>query len=136
MKRSIACILMQEGKVLVGRRGPGGQMGERWEVPGGKVEKDELPEEAICREFDEEFSVPVSVGNKIAQAVFQYKGNDIQLEGYEIFLDTDKPRWVLTEHTEIRWVDLEEIPSLHFVDSDLLIYPQVVEYFATKGARQ
>ena len=120
----------------MGRRVPGGQMGERWEFPGGKVEKDELPEEAICREFDEEFSVPVSVGNKIAQAVFQYKGNDIQLEGYEIFLDTDKPRWVLTEHTEIRWVDLEEIPSLHFVDSDLLIYPQVVEYFATKGAQK
>ena len=64
----------------MGRRVPGGQMGERWEFPGGKVEKDELPEEAICREFDEEFSVPVSVGNKIAQAVFQYKGNDIQLE--------------------------------------------------------
>ena len=86
--------------------------------------------------MSQEFSVPVSVGNKIAQAVFQYKGNDIQLEGYEIFLDTDKPRWVLTEHTEIRWVDLEEIPSLHFVDSDLLIYPQVVEYFATKGAQK
>ena len=91
MKRSVACILFQEGKVLVGRRIPGGQMGERWEFPGGKVETGESAEVAICREFDEEFSVPVTVGQKIAQAVFQYNGKDIQLEGYEIFLATDTP---------------------------------------------
>ena len=72
------------------------------------------------------------MGKKIAQAVFQYNGKDIQLEGYEIFLATDNPQWKLTEHTEIKWVTLDEIKNLHFVDSDLLIYPQVVEYFAKK----
>lgn len=117
---------------MVGHRVPGGQMGERWEFPGGKVENGESAEVAICREFDEEFSVPVTVGPKIAQAVFQYNGKDIQLEGYEIFLATDNPQWILTEHTEIRWVTFDEIKDLHFVDSDLLIYPQVVEYFARK----
>lgn len=132
MKRSVACILFHNGKVLVGRRIPGGQMGECWEFPGGKVENGESAEVAICREFDEEFSVPVTVGPKIAQAVFQYNGKDIQLEGYEIFLATDNPQWILTEHTEIRWVTFDEIKELHFVDSDLLIYPQVVEYFDKK----
>ena len=121
MRRSIACILFQNEKVLVGRR-----------IPGGKVERGESAEVAICREFDEEFSVPIRVGRKIAEAMFQYKGNDIQLEGYEIFLATDNPQWVLTEHTEIRWVTLDEIRKLNFVDSDLLIYPQVVEYFSNK----
>ena len=101
-------------------------------VPLGKVENGESAEVAICREFDEEFSVPVTVGPKIAQAVFQYNGKDIQLEGYEIFLATDNPQWILTEHTEIRWVTFDEIKELHFVDSDLLIYPQVVDYFARK----
>lgn len=133
MKQSIACILMHNGKVLVGKRIPGGQMGERWEFPGGKVEFGESPEVAILREFEEEFSVSITVGKKIAQAVFQYKGKDIQLLGYEIFLATDTPQWILTEHTEIQWVTLDEIKNLHFVDSDLLIYPQVVEYFASKG---
>lgn len=132
MRCSIACILFQNEKVLVGRRIPGGQMGDRWEFPGGKVERGESAEVAICREFDEEFSVPIRVGRKIAEAMFQYKGNDIQLEGYEIFLATDNPQWVLTEHTEIRWVTLDEIRKLNFVDSDLLIYPQVVEYFNNK----
>lgn len=136
MKRSIACILFQDGKVLVGRRVPGGQMGERWEFPGGKVEKGESPEDTIRREFDEEFSVPVTVGQKVAQAVFRYNGSDIQLEGYEVFLATDNPRWILTEHTEIRWVTLDEIGGLDFVDSDLLLYPQVAQHFAGKGGRR
>lgn len=132
MKQSIACILIHNGKVLVGKRVPGGQMGERWEFPGGKVELGESPEVAILREFEEEFSVPITVGKKIAQSVFQYNGKDIQLLGYEIFLATENPQWILTEHTEIRWVRLEEVKNLHFVDSDLLIYPQVVEYYASK----
>lgn len=133
MKRSVACVVMQGGKVLVGRRVPGGQMGGRWEFPGGKVEQGESDRQAICREFEEEFSVPVTVGERIAQSVFRYKETDVQLDGYEVFLATDNPRWVLTEHTEIRWVALEEIRDMDFVDSDLLLYPQVMEYFARKG---
>lgn len=117
----------------MGRRVPGGQMGGKWEFPGGKVEQGESDRQAICREFEEEFSVPVTVGERIAQSVFRYKETDVQLDGYEVFLATDNPRWVLTEHTEIRWVALEEIRDMDFVDSDLLLYPQVMEYFARKG---
>ena len=39
-------------------------------------------------------------------------------------------KYVLTEHTEYRWAEVAEIPTLNFVDSDLLIYPQVVRYLA------
>ena len=136
MKKTIkvvaAIIENNQNEILCALRSPQMSMPNLWEFPGGKVENGESAEVAICREFDEEFSVPVTVGPKIAQAVFQYNGKDIQLEGYEIFLATDNPQWILTEHTEIRWVTFDEIKELHFVDSDLLIYPQVVEYFARK----
>ena len=46
-KHSIACIALDGTKVLIAHRLPVGQMGDRWEFPGGKVEGDESCELAI-----------------------------------------------------------------------------------------
>ena len=40
-KTSIACIALFKDKVLVAHRNLVGQMGGRWEFPGGKVEAGE-----------------------------------------------------------------------------------------------
>jgi 8-oxo-dGTP diphosphatase len=34
----------------------------------------------------------------------------------------------LTEHTEYKWANVETIPTLDFDDSDLQIYPEVLDY--------
>ena len=57
MKHSIACIVFVNNKVLIGKRINKGQMGGRWEFPGGKVEEGEDAIAAIKREFLEEFSL-------------------------------------------------------------------------------
>ncbi len=133
-KVSIACIAFNERKVLIAHRNPTGQMGNRWEFPGGKVEEGENFEEAIIREFEEEFGVKVKVGNPVAEAQFNHKGETRDLKAFEIFVPHDgmTEKYVLTEHTEYRWAELAEIPQLNFVDSDLLIYPQVAKYLADK----
>ena len=64
-KISIACIAYDGEKILIAHRNPTGQMGGRWEFPGGKVEEGETDESAIVREFREEFGVTVSVNEKI-----------------------------------------------------------------------
>ena len=132
MKQSIACILVKDSKIFIAKRLPIGQMGGRWEFPGGKVEKDETLEEAIVREFEEEFSVKVSVGNIITKNKFTHNGNDVELTAFEIFIKKEPLDWILTEHTEIDWIEPEKIPSLNFVDSDLLIYPDVLKYIQEK----
>lgn len=127
---SIACIALCGKKVLVAHRNPVGQMGNRWEFPGGKVEDGESETEGIVREFQEEFGVEVKVGEFIASAEFVHNGKTRKLHAYRIFVPHDgmKEKYVLTEHTEYKWVDFSEIEDLEFVDSDLLIYPEVRKY--------
>lgn len=127
---SIACIALNGNKVLVAHRNPVGQMGNRWEFPGGKVEPGEGESEGIVREFLEEFGVEVKVGEFIASAEFEHNGKIRQLHAYRIFVPHDgiKEKYVLAEHTEYKWVEFSEIENLEFVDSDLLIYPMVKEY--------
>lgn len=48
-----------DGRVLVQQRPPGKSMAGLWEFPGGKVEPDERPEEALAREIFEELGITV-----------------------------------------------------------------------------
>ena len=129
---SVACIAFDERKVLIAHRNPGGQMGGRWEFPGGKVESGETDEEAIIREFLEEFGVDVKVGASVAETFFKHNDDIVALHAYQIFLPHNgmEKKFVLTEHSEYKWVELPEIPTLNFVDSDMLIFPFVAKFLA------
>jgi len=130
-KLSIACIARDGNKVLIAHRQNIGQMGGRWEFPGGKVENGEEEKQAVIREFSEEFGVTVEVGKLIATAQFEHNGKSCALHAYEIKVPHNgiEKKYILTEHTEYKWVELSEIENLNFVDSDLKLYPAVKEYF-------
>ncbi len=55
-----ACALIDpDRRVLIAQRPEGKSMAGLWEFPGGKVEKGELPEDAIIRELHEELGIVV-----------------------------------------------------------------------------
>lgn len=134
MKTSVACIAFDGEKILIAHRNPVGQMGNRWEFPGGKVEEGESDETAIVREFEEEFGVKVKVGEKICETFFIHNDAQVALHAYAIEVPHDgiAQKYTLTEHTEYKWAFPAEIPTLSFVDSDLLIYPDVMKWVAGK----
>ena len=107
MKRSIACILMQEGKVLVGRRVPGGQMGERWEFPGGKLEKGESNEACLARELKEELDVEAEIGEFLTENSHGYDFGTVHLSVYRVRSWSGDIK--LTVHDDLRWVPLSEL---------------------------
>ena len=129
-KVSIAGIAIDGSTVLIAHRNPTGQMGNRWEFPGGKVEAGESDEEAVVREFQEEFGIKVKVGAQIASASFRHNTDMVQLHAYLIKVPHKGKifKYRLSEHTEYRWAKIDDIKTLNFVDSDLLIYPEVRKY--------
>jgi len=129
-KVSVACIVIVNKKILIAHRMNVGQMGGRWEFPGGKQEAGETDEQTVIRECGEEFGIAVSVGEKVTESSFVHNGQKVLLHAYRVFVPHDgieKP-YTLTEHTEYKWVDIDEIPSYHFVDSDFTMYPEVKKY--------
>lgn len=134
MSSSIACISYKDGKVFIAKRQMKGDMGGRWEFPGGKIEKGESFELAIVREMQEEFGVEVTVGEKITSGTFEHSGKKCFLDVFEVFFPHDgiKKAFTLTEHDDYRWSSLEEIPNLDFVDSDLSVYPAVAAWLRKK----
>lgn len=107
-----------------------GDMGGRWEFPGGKIEDGEDLQTAVVREMQEEFGVTVTVGRKITSGTFTHKGKPCTLDVLEVKFPHDgiQNKFELTEHTDYKWEDIELIPSLNFVDSDLSIYNDVKKW--------
>ena len=133
MNISVACIIYKNSKILIAHRNPVGAMGNRWEFPGGKVDAGENEADSIVREMKEEFGVNSVVGAKITESDFVHNEKKSLLKAYLVELEHDgieKP-FVLTEHTEYKWVCIDEIPSYEFVDSDLKIYPTVKEFLSS-----
>ena len=52
-------LVDSDGRVLLTQRPAGKAMAGLWEFPGGKVESDELPEEAVIREAQEELGIDI-----------------------------------------------------------------------------
>ena len=50
-------LVDQDGRVLLSKRPSGKSMAGLWEFPGGKVENEEVPEEALIRELKEELGI-------------------------------------------------------------------------------
>lgn len=130
MSRSIACIDYRNGKIFIAKRQMVGDMGGRWEFPGGKIEEGEDLQTAVVREMQEEFGVTVTVGRKITSGSFTHKGKPCTLDVLEVSFPHDgiEKKFELTEHTDYKWADIDEIPQLNFVDSDLSIYNDVKKW--------
>ena len=130
MSRSIACIVYRDGKIFIAKRQMVGDMGGRWEFPGGKIEEGEDLETAVIREMQEEFGVTVSVGEKITSGTFMHRQKPCTLDVLEVHFPHDgmTESFILTEHTDYKWALLDEIPKLNFVDSDLSIYNDVKKW--------
>lgn len=58
LKHIVACALIDpDGRVLLAKRPDGKAMAGLWEFPGGKIEAEETPEQALIRELQEELGI-------------------------------------------------------------------------------
>ncbi len=129
MKESIAGIIYRNGLFLIGHRLDSGEMANRWEFPGGKVDPGETPEQAIVREFREEMSVDVKPGALLTSVEFSNKHGPSRLLAYLIEGIEALPT-ALTEHSELKWATMAQIENLDFVDSDRLLLPFLKDWVA------
>jgi 8-oxo-dGTP diphosphatase len=132
MERSVAGILIRDGRAFVAKRGPEGSFHGCWEFPGGKVEPGESDEQALSREFDEEFGIEVRAKRLIGESVFPHRGVDRLLAAWLIELAPgSQPR--LVEHEELSWAGAAELESLRLVDSDRKLLGYVLPLLAASG---
>ena len=118
MLQVVAAIIERNGRILVGQRRASQTHPLKWEFPGGKVEPGETPEQALARELEEELGIRGAVGAELARYPYTYPGRDtIELVFFRVTRFGGEPRNLIFH--EVRWVTVEEMAALDFVEGDL-----------------
>lgn len=114
-----AAIIENEGKILIAKRNKDKHLGGYWELPGGKLENDETPEDCLKRELYEEFNIRTEILEFIGEALYQYPGKLIKLLGFKVRWKTGN--FLLRDHDQINWVTLDQIFEYKLAPADIPI---------------
>lgn len=115
------CLIIQKGKLFLLHREDEGW----WEVPGGKVNKDESPTQAAVRETREETGVEVELKKPFYSGEFQKDGEMFLWHGYIAEVKEGEPESKEDIFTDSGWFTAEDLdeadtaPNLEMVEPAL-----------------
>ena len=114
----VAAAILRNGKVLAGcrRNGLSGTH-SHWEFPGGKIELDETPEQALGREILEELGSEVKVLSLLDDSTHKFSGHILRLRCYVCRIVAGEPKSFV--HDDIKWVGHRELYDLDWGVADL-----------------
>ncbi len=114
-----AALVRERGRILVTQRKEGSSHGLLWEFPGGKVEEEEDPREALKRELKEELDVEASAGMMFNAAFYFYPEYPILLLVYDCRIDKGSLKPIGCR--DLRWVTVRELRKLAMPPADDVI---------------
>lgn len=110
-------VLVHDGRIYVQKRPEEGVWAGFWELPGGRIEAGESPEQAVVREFMEETGFAVRCADKLAVIRHGYTTYRVTLHCHLLHFDAgsnstpaDSPG--LTAASAFRWVRFDELDAL------------------------
>ena len=112
----VGAAILRGSRCLVAQRGESMTLPLKWEFPGGKVEPEENPRDALAREVREELGVNVEIGGLLGRGESVVHGRRILLDVYEAHLESGTPK--AREHKTLRWCDAREVERLDWAAAD------------------
>ena len=115
----VAAAIIKDHKIFCAQRHNNGEVGLKWEFPGGKVEPGESKEEALIREIREELNSEIKVEKYLTTVKYEYDSFSLSLDLYQCQLV--KGNLELLEHINAKWIDGKELKNLDWAPADLAI---------------
>lgn len=131
--RVVGAAILDGRHLLAAQRAESASNGLRWELPGGKIEPGESPQDALRRELDEELGVEVEVGGLLGHGHATGEFFEISLVVYRTRIVGGQP--TAREHRQLRWVSAEELADLDWTTADRPLLPTLCQLLET-GQKQ
>lgn len=107
-----AVIVDTSGRILLAKRAKYRHQGGLWEFPGGKVETEEAPEQALVRELEEELGINATEFHPLITVAHDYPDRAVLLDVWRVTKFTGEPHGV--EGQPVRWVAPDNLTHYPF----------------------
>lgn len=121
----VAAIIIENGNVFATQRGYG-EFKDGWEFPGGKVEANETPEDALVREIKEELDTEIEVLELLDTVEYDYPKFHLSMECFICKMKSGD--LILKEHEAAKWLTKETLDSVDWLPSDEGLIGKIEEY--------
>ena len=118
----VAALIVNDGKIFATQRGYGDWKGF-WEFPGGKVEADESPEDALKREILEELATEIEAERFITTVEWDYPSFHLSMRCYLCSIVSGS--LTLLEHEAAAWLDREHLYDVDWLPADRGLIPEI-----------
>jgi 8-oxo-dGTP diphosphatase len=126
MKRVVAAVIIQDGKVLVCQRTRHQTMPLKWEFPGGKIEEGEQPRDALRRELEEELGIDAEIGNEVSRVRHEYPGGGaVELRFFVVHEYRGKIENKIFR--DVQWSPRSELLQYDFLEADLPLVRDIAD---------
>ena len=117
----VAAVVFDNGNILCVQRPPNKKeyISEKWEFPGGKVEKGESLKEALIREIHEELSIFIDIEDLLVVVDHEYP--DFRIKMHTFKCHQVEGVLTLNEHIDHRWLPQDQLSSLDWAAADIPI---------------
>jgi 8-oxo-dGTP diphosphatase len=113
----VAGVLVDaRGRILLARRTAGRDLAGAWEFPGGKLERDERPLQALDRELNEELGIRVHTAEPLISVPHAGNGKRIVLDVYRVTSFGGKPKGC--EKQALAWAPPEKLATYPMPPAD------------------
>ena len=123
--RVTAAIIIENDKVFATQRGYG-EFKDGWEFPGGKIEPNEAPEDAIVREIKEELDTEIEVLELLDTVEYDYPEFHLSMDCFICRIKSGN--LVLKEHEAARWLTRETLGSVEWLPADQALIGKIEKY--------
>ena len=120
-----AAIVVEGGRVLLTQRKRGTHLEGLWEFPGGKVEPDEDPKQALARELREELGIDVDVGDVVEVTFHKYEAKTVLLLFYRATRRAGSPEPRALDVAAFDWTDQKALDPTKFPPADVAVIQKV-----------
>jgi 8-oxo-dGTP diphosphatase len=126
MKRVVAALIVQNGKILVCQRTRHQTMPLKWEFPGGKIEEGEQPRDALFRELEEELGIKAEIGDEVERMQHVYpNGASVELRFFVVQAYQGELENKIFK--DMQWAVRSQLSSFDFLEADLKLVKDLSE---------
>ena len=121
-----AGIIWRGGHFLAAQRPTNKIMEGFWEFPGGKLEGNESPEDALKRELAEELGIGVREVSYWQCVEHRYADRNLNVRLYFFHVTDFVGEPCAADGQNLRWVSPDEAPALGFLPADAGVLEQIL----------